>query len=81
MLAVGRSRPARADTNAERVPELESLVVFRLRERKAIIGFHERMLAAIRARKPKPAIEALGELIEYSAICTFGYNPREGFQQ
>jgi DNA-binding FadR family transcriptional regulator len=44
---------------------ITNLVVFRLRERKAIIGFHERMLAGIRARKPKPAIEALRELIEY----------------
>jgi len=44
---------------------ITNLVTFRVRERKAIIGYHERMLAGIRRRKPRPAIEALRELIDY----------------
>jgi GntR family transcriptional repressor for pyruvate dehydrogenase complex len=42
-----------------------NLVVFRVRERKTVIGFHERILAGLRKREAAPAIEALGELIEY----------------
>jgi GntR family transcriptional regulator, transcriptional repressor for pyruvate dehydrogenase complex len=42
-----------------------NLVVFRLRERKKVIGLHERMLAGLRNRDAAPAIEALDELVEY----------------
>lgn len=42
-----------------------NLVTFRSRERKAIIRFHERMLAGLCARHAEPAIEALRELVDY----------------
>lgn len=42
-----------------------NLVTFRSRERKAIIKFHERMLAGLRERQSESAIEALRELIDY----------------
>ena len=44
---------------------ITNLVTFRVRERKAIIGYHERILSGIRRRKPRSAIEALRELIGY----------------
>lgn len=42
-----------------------NLVIFRVRERKTVIRFHERILAGLRSRDAAPAIEALAELIEY----------------
>lgn len=44
---------------------ITNLVTFRVRERKAIIGYHERILSGIRRRKPRAAIESLRELIDY----------------
>lgn len=44
---------------------ITNLVTFRLRDRKAIIGYHEDILSGISRRKPKPAIDALRHLIDY----------------
>lgn len=56
---------------------ITNLVTFRLRERKAIIGYHERMRSSIRRRKPKPAIDALREPIDSrKALCAIGGRSR-----
>jgi GntR family transcriptional repressor for pyruvate dehydrogenase complex len=44
---------------------ITNLVTFRSREREAIIGYHERILSALRRRKAQPAIKALRELTDY----------------
>jgi DNA-binding FadR family transcriptional regulator len=44
---------------------ITNLITFRVRDRKAIIAFHERMLLGIRDHKSKQAIAALRELIDY----------------
>jgi GntR family transcriptional regulator, transcriptional repressor for pyruvate dehydrogenase complex len=45
-----------------------NLIIFRSRERKIIIGFHERMLNGLRQRNAAPAIDALAEMIEYLRV-------------
>lgn len=44
---------------------ITNLVVFRVRQRRAIIGFHARMLDALRAQRADDAVLALRELMTY----------------
>ncbi len=44
---------------------ITNMVVFRVRERRAIIAYHARMLQALREQEPDAAVAALRELMAY----------------
>ncbi len=44
---------------------ITNLIVFRVRERRRVIAFHQRIYGALRERDAAAAVEALSELLEY----------------
>jgi GntR family transcriptional repressor for pyruvate dehydrogenase complex len=50
----------------EGLQPINNMVIFRVRERQAIVEFHKRIHHAIEQRKDKVAIHALAELVEYT---------------
>ena len=49
----------------EALMPVSNMIIFRVRDRKEIVGHHERMLAALKERDGEAAVEALGGLVHY----------------
>ncbi len=49
----------------EALMPVSNMIIFRVRDRKEIVAYHERMLTALARRDAKAAVEALGELVHY----------------
>lgn len=49
----------------EALMPVSNMIIFRVRDRKAIVAHHERMLAALEARDAEGAVAALGGLVHY----------------
>jgi DNA-binding FadR family transcriptional regulator len=49
----------------EGMQPITNMVVFRVRERRAIIAYHDRLLQALRDQEPEMAVAALRELMAY----------------
>lgn len=50
----------------EALQPISNMIIFRIRERKEIVGFHKRVHDALSKRKQAAAIDALADLIEYT---------------
>ena len=49
----------------EAMMPITNMVVFRVRDRTTIIGYHAEILAAVERRRPETAVDALTRLVTY----------------
>lgn len=50
----------------EALQPVSNMVIYRVREREAIVGFHARLLQALETRDAEAAMAALGDLVDYT---------------
>lgn len=50
----------------EALQPVSNMIIYRVREREAIVGFHARLLQALEARDAEAATAALGDLVDYT---------------
>ncbi|CAO3431583.1 FadR/GntR family transcriptional regulator [Azospirillum doebereinerae] len=50
----------------EALQPVSNMIIFRVRERQAIVGFHERILRALESRDAEAGVAALADLVDYT---------------
>ncbi|MBP2230985.1 DNA-binding FadR family transcriptional regulator [Azospirillum agricola] len=50
----------------EALQPVSNMIIFRVRERQAIVAFHERILGALESRDAEAGVAALGDLVAYT---------------
>ncbi|SMH43183.1 FadR/GntR family transcriptional regulator [Azospirillum agricola] len=50
----------------EALQPVSNMIIFRVRERQAIVAFHERILSALESRDAEAGVAALGDLVAYT---------------